>query len=192
MKKKIVGLWIAAAVMLAVIAGCSVAGQPQVASVSTTSASTTPTTTKTTSRPSTTRTTPPSTSTVTSTREQQLTVTQTSTAQIVTSVAQWAPPEGFDDWGGHIATRPADVNSFECTGDSDTCWGIDVFTEYGCGPSLYVAIDVYRESDNSFVTTLNTLTPPLGPNSQTVVVIGETGLGDGLTASITDVHCTNS
>src|SRR6188472_2803488 len=68
MKKKIVGLWIAAAVMLAVIAGCSVAGQPQVASVSTTSASTTPTTTKTTSRPSTTRTTPPSTSTVTSTR----------------------------------------------------------------------------------------------------------------------------
>ena len=192
MKKKIVGLWIAAAVMLAVIAGCSVAGQPQVASVSTTSSSTTPTTstTKTTTRSSTTRSTPPT--TIVSTREQQLTVTQTSTAQVVTSVAQWVPPAGFEDWGGHIAARGAETSTFECTADSTSCWGVDVFTEYGCGPSVYVAIDVYREADNSFVTTLNTLTPPLGPNSQTVVVIGENGLGEGLTAQISDVHCTNS
>jgi hypothetical protein len=192
MKKKIVGLWIAAAVMLAVIAGCSVAGQPQVAaSVSITSAPTTPTT-KTTTKPSTTRSTPPTTAIVTSTRQQQLTVTETSTAQVVTSVAQWVPPAGFDDWGGHIAARGAETNTFECTADSDSCWGVDVFTEYGCGPSVYVAIDVFKGSDNSFVTTLNTLTPPLGPNSQTVVVIGETGLGDDLTAQISDVHCTNS
>jgi len=185
MKKRIIGLWIAAAVMLAVIAGCSVAGQPQVASVSITSASTTPTT-KTTAKPPTTRTTPPT--TVTSTSELPRTVTAVSTAQVTTSVVQWAPPAGFDDWGGEIGARFAEDSAYNCPANVSQCTGIEVYTEYGCSPSVYVAVDVVR-GDGSFVTTLNTLTSALAPHSQTIVVLGLDDEGTDLKAQIKDVHC---
>ena len=97
-----------AAAVLLLGAGCSTAGQPQAVSA-------------------------PITVTVTATQTQTeiSRVTRTSEVPVTVTVtaagptASYVTPAGFDSWGSGIATKWSDDGTFECSADSESCWGVD-------------------------------------------------------------------
>ena len=159
------GRRLGSAVLILLLAGCSVGGQPQAAP-----APVTPETV---------------TQTVTATEQQPTTITETTT--VPSSDPVFTPPAGFDDWGDHVGARWSDQTTFTCTDSSDSCWGIDLYSELGCAGGILVVLDVYR--DDTKLTVIDGKTDPVAPGATTSLVLGQSGNGTGLTAKIADIRC---
>ena len=159
------GIRLGSAVLILLLAGCSVGGQPQAAP-----APVTPETV---------------TQTVTATEQQPTTITETTT--VPSSDPVFTPPAGFDDWGDHVGARWSDQTTFTCTDSSDSCWGIDLYGELGCAGGILVVLDVYR--DDTKLTVIDGKTDPVAPGATTSLVLGQSGNGTGLTAKIADIRC---
>jgi hypothetical protein len=159
------GIRLGSAVLILLLAGCSVGGQPQAAP-----APVTPETV---------------TQTVTATEQQPTTITETTT--VPSSDPVFTPPAGFDDWGDHVGARWSDQTTFTCADSSDSCWGIDLYGELGCAGGILVVLDVYR--DDTKLTVIDGKTDPVAPGATTSLVLGQSGNGTGLTAKIADIRC---
>lgn len=159
------GIRLGSAVLILLLAGCSVGGQPQAAP-----APVTPETV---------------TQTVTATEQQPTTITETTT--VPSSDPVFTPPAGFDDWGDHVGARWSDQTSFTCADSSESCWGIDLYSELGCAGGILVVLDVYR--DDTKLTVIDGKTDPVAPGATTSLVLGQSGNGTGLTAKIADIRC---
>ena len=109
----------AAALLLLVVAGCSVGGQPQAAPA------------------------PLSPETVTTTAELPTTVTATTTVAVTSSDPAFVPPAGFDDWGDQVGAKWSDLTAFTCPDSAESCWGVDLYSETGCAAGILVVLDVY-------------------------------------------------
>ena len=160
-----------AAALLLLGAACSTAGQPQAIS--------TPTTV---------------TVTATATQTEISRVTRTSEVPVTVTVTEAGPsttyvtPAGYDSWGGGLATKWSDDGTFECSADSESCWGVELYTDTGCAAGVYVSLDLYRGEDK--IDVLDATTSPRPAGEYLSLVLGQSGNGTGLEASITDVRCT--
>jgi hypothetical protein len=159
------GTRLASAILILLLAGCSVGGQPQAAP-----APAVPVTV---------------TQTVTATEQQPTTITETTT--VPSSDPVFAPPAGFDDWGDRVGARWSDQTSFTCADSSESCWGVDLYSELGCAGGILVVLDVYR--DETKLTVIDGRTDPVAPGATTSLVLGQSGNGTGLTAKIADIRC---
>lgn len=159
------GSRVGSTLLILVLAGCSVGGQPQVAPAAVVPGTVT--------------------QTVTATENQPTTVTETTTAP--SSDPIFAPPAGFDDWGDHVGARWSDQTTFTCAAASDSCWGVDLYSERGCAGGMLVVLDVYREETK--LTVIDGKTDPVAPGATTSLVLGQSGNGTGLTAKIADIRC---
>ena len=152
-------------VLILLMAGCSVGGQQQAAPEPVAPETVT--------------------QTVTATEQQPTTITETTT--VPSSDPVFTPPAGFDDWGDHVGARWSDQTTFTCTDSSDSCWGIDLYSELGCAGGILVVLDVYR--DETKLTVIDGKTDPVAPGATTSLVLGQSGNGTGLTAKIADIRC---
>ena len=152
-------------VLILLMAGCSVGGQPQAAPEPVAPETVT--------------------QTVTATEQQPTTITETTT--VPSSDPVFTPPAGFDDWGDHVGARWSDQTSFTCADSSESCWGIDLYSELGCAGGILVVLDVYR--DETKLTVIDGKTDPVAPGATTSLVLGQSGNGTGLTAKIADIRC---
>ena len=157
---------VAAAIgILVLAASCSVGGQPQAA-------------------PAPAR---PITVTVTSTEQVPTTIIETTTVEVPSSEPVFAPPAGFDDWGEHVGARWSDQATFTCADSTDSCWGVDLYSELGCAGGILVVLDVSR--DDTKLAVIDGTTDPVTAGATVNLVIGQTGNGTGLTAKIADIRC---
>ena len=159
------GTRLGSAILILLLAGCSVGGQPQAAPEPVAPETVT--------------------QTVTATEQQPTTITETTT--VPTSDPVFAPPAGFDDWGDHVGARWSDQTSFTCADSSESCWGIDLYSELGCAGGILVVLDVYR--DETKLIVIDGKTDPVAPGATTSLVLGQSGNGTGLTAKIADIRC---
>lgn len=174
MTKRAAACLAAVAAILVLAVGCSAGGTPQAAAPPTT-VTVTATATKT------------EVSRVTRTSEVTVTVTEAGTGGGGGGV-DYVVPAGFDDWGGGLATMWSADDSFECDAESDSCWGIELYTDVACAAGVYINLDLMR--DDAKIDTLDATTSPRPAGEYVSLVLGQSGNGTGLTARITDVRCT--
>jgi hypothetical protein len=148
-----------AILVLVLAAGCSVGGQPQAA--------------------------PAPVVPVTVTVAQPTTITETTT--VPASDPAFAPPTGFEDWGDHVGAQWSDLTTFTCSDASDSCWGVDLYSERGCAGGILVVLDVYR--DEAKLTVIDGKTDPVLPGATVNLVLGQAGNGTGLSARMADIRC---
>jgi hypothetical protein len=122
---------------------------------------------------------------VTVTENQPTTITETTTVPSADPV--FTPPAGFDDWGDHVGAMWSDQSAFTCADSAESCWGVDLYSELGCGGGILVVLDVFR--DETKLTVIDGKTGPVAPGATTSVVLGQSGNGTGLTAKIADIRC---
>jgi hypothetical protein len=151
--------------ILLLATGCSVAGQPQAASL------------------------PPSPRAlmITTTEQQSTTVTAVTTVEVPSSEPVFSPPAGFDDWGNHVGAKWSDQTTFTCADSSDSCWGVDLYSERGCAGGILVVLDVFR--DQTKLTVIDGTTAAVAPGARVTIVLGQTGNGTGLSARIATISC---
>ncbi len=150
--------------ILLLATGCSVAGQPQAAPLPVS----------------------PRTLTITTT-EQQPTVTAVTTVEVPSSEPDFSPPAGFDDWGNHVGAKWSDQTTFTCADSSDSCWGVDLYSDRGCAGGILVVLDVFR--DQTKLTVIDGTTAAVTPGATVTIVLGQTGNGTGLSARIATISC---
>ena len=167
MVKRAIAFLVAGATVVAVLAGCSVAGQPQAATAA--------------AAPETVTTTETVTDTVT--RQQPTTVTAT----VTETTPDFVPPAGFDDWGERVAARWTDQNAFTCADTADSCWGVDLFSEPGCTNGILVVLDIM--SGENKVGVIDGTSGAVAPATTINLVLNQTGMGSDLTAKMADVRC---
>ncbi|MTD12890.1 hypothetical protein GIS00_02880 [Nakamurella sp. YIM 132087] len=112
---------------------------------------------------------------------------QTTPMTTKTSPTKSPAPAGFKSAGGGMWVKWASKGTFSC-GYYDSCWGLDVFSEYGCPSGLYVEISI---STGGVATdwTNGTLSG-LSPGERGQLVMGTVGRGSGnRSAKITEVNC---
>ena len=163
-----VGFIVGAVVGLALVTGCSVGGQPQAATAPSSAAT--------------------STETVTVTQQQATTVTATVT--VTPSAPDFVPPAGFADWGEGVAAKWSDDSAFNCAESTDSCWGVDLYSQDGCPDGILVVLDVFR--DQTKLTVLDSTSPAVAPAGTVSIVVGQTGNGTGLNAKMVDIRCSTA
>ena len=168
---------LAAAAIAGMATACSATGGQPTAAAPPVTVTTTDTTTATATA---TRTPAPVTATVT--------VTESVTVSATESPAEPFPPAGYDDWGAGVAAKWADDAAFECPEESESCWGVDIFSANGCPNGVFLALDLYREEQQ--VDTLDATTSAMNAGDNLQVVLGQSGNGTGLTAELVTVTCT--
>jgi len=161
-----VGVGVGVVVLLCATA-CSVGGQPQAAPLAVTPVTVT--------------------RTITTTEQEPTTVTATTTAEVPSSASAFSPPAGFDDWGDHVGARWSDQTTFTCPDSSESCWGVDLYTERGCAGGILVVLDVYR--DETKLTVIDGTTAAAAPGATVNIVLGQAGNGSGLNAKIAAISC---
>jgi len=130
------------------------------------------------------------TQTVISTKLETTTITETTTVAVPSTKPAFAPPTGFDDWGDHVAAKWSDLTTFVCADSSESCWGVDLYSELGCAGGILVVLDVYREETK--VTVIDGTTASVTPGATANLVLGQSGNGTGLIAKIADIRCLSS
>lgn len=88
-----------------------------------------------------------------------------------------------------------DPSTFECTdGSVESCWALNVVTSGPCPNGVYVAINVYKQGEDTVLKTLETTSAPvtdaLGATIE--VQLGQTGLrpnGETLEADLKEARC---
>ena len=111
----------------------------------------------------------------------------TTTVQVPSSEPAFTPPDGFDDWGERVGAKWSDQTTFTCPDSSDSCWGVDLFSERGCPGGILVVLDVFR--DQTKLTVIDGTTAAVTPGAMVNLVLGQTGNGTGLTAKIATITC---
>ena len=111
----------------------------------------------------------------------------TTTVQVPSSEPAFAPPDGFDDWGDRVGAKWSDQTTFTCPDSSDSCWGVDLYSERGCPGGILVVLDVFR--DQTKLAVIDETTAAVAPGATSNLVLGQTGNGTGLTAKIATISC---
>lgn len=175
MSKRVASCLAAAAAVLLLAVGCSTGGQPQAAATpSTVTVTATQTETEV--------------SRVTRTSEVEVSVTVTVTeAGAGGGGASVNTPEGYDDWGGGIATKWSEDADFECAPESDICWGVELYTDVACPAGVYIALDLMK--GDTKVDVLDATTSPRPAGEYVSLVLGQTTTETDLTANIAEVRC---
>lgn len=96
-------------------------------------------------------------------------------------------PEGYDDWGGGIATKWSEDADFECAPESDICWGVELYTDVACPAGVYIALDLMK--GDTKVDVLDATTSPRPAGEYVSLVLGQTTTETDLTANIAEVRC---
>jgi|GEM_PF-7114811 len=170
MGRKIAGAIVAGAGVILLLAGCSVAGQPQAAAgPATETVTTTVTQTVTSSRPP---------------------ATVTETVSVTPTTPAFVPPSGFNDWGEGVATRWTDQSLFNCANSADSCWGVDLYSEPGCPDGVLVVLDISR--DGTKIAVIDSVSPAVAAGANVSIVLDQTSLGTGLSGRMADVRCTTA
>jgi hypothetical protein len=123
--------------------------------------------------------------TVTIIEQPPATVTDTTTVQ--SSDPAFTPPAGFDDWGDRVGAKWSDQTTFSCPDSSESCWGVDLYSELGCPGGILLVLDIFR--DQTKLTVIDGTTAAVSPGATVNLVLGQTGNGTGLTAKIATISC---